>query len=159
MKKAILLATMLAASAASPAFAVERVEVGVLDCVIEGGAGVVIASSKELACTFRPADESRPPETYVGVVNKFGLDVGVTDPAVMQWAVLAPTADAYAPGALAGDFIGASAEASAGVGAGANLLVSKTSDSLMLQPVSVQAQTGINVALGVTEFQLRSTAP
>ncbi len=159
MKKAILLATMLAASAASPAFAVERVEVGVLDCVIEGGAGVVIASSKELACTFRPADESRPPETYVGVVNKFGLDVGVTDPAVMQWAVLAPTADTYAPGALAGDFIGASAEASAGVGAGANLLVSKTSDSLMLQPVSVQAQTGINVALGVTEFQLRSTAP
>lgn len=159
MKKAILLATMLAASAASPAFAVERVEVGVLDCVIEGGAGVVIASSKELACTFKPADDSRPPETYVGVVNKFGLDVGVTDPAVMQWAVLAPTVDAYAPGALAGDFIGAGAEASAGAGAGANLLVSKASDSLMLQPVSVQAQTGINVALGVTEFRLRSTAP
>ncbi|EKF17745.1 DUF992 domain-containing protein [Nitratireductor pacificus] len=158
MKKAIILATVLAASTAAPALAQERVELGVLDCVIEGGAGVVVASSKELACTFTPADEARPAENYFGVVNKFGLDVGVTDPAVLQWVVLAPTVDAYAPGALAGDFIGASAEISAGFGAGANILVSKESDSLMLQPVSLQGQTGINVALGVTEFQIRSSA-
>ncbi len=156
MKKAIFLATALAASAATPAFAQERVELGVLDCVVEGGAGVVIASSKDLACTFKPVDEARPAESYFGVVNKFGLDVGVTDPAVLQWVVVAPTADAYAPGALAGDFVGASAEISAGFGAGANILVSKKSDSLMLQPLSLQGQTGINVALGVSEFQLRT---
>ncbi|MCR4264942.1 DUF992 domain-containing protein [Nitratireductor sp. ZSWI3] len=159
MKNALILASLLTASMTIPALPQERVELGVLDCVIEGGAGAVVASSKELACTFEPADENRPPENYVGVVNKFGLDIGVTDPAVMQWLVLAPTFDLYAPGALAGDFVGASAEVSAGFGAGANVLVSRKSDSLMLQPVSVQGQTGINVALGVSEFKLRSTAP
>lgn len=158
MKKAIILASVLTAAAATPALSQQRVEVGVLDCVIEGGAGVVIASSQELACTFEPADETRPPETYVGVVNKFGLDVGVKDATQMQWLVLAPTADAYAPGALEGDYAGVSAEVAAGLGAGANILVTQDSESLMLQPISVEGKTGINVALGVSEFQLRSTA-
>ncbi|CAN0655443.1 MULTISPECIES: DUF992 domain-containing protein [Alphaproteobacteria] len=158
MKKAIILASALTAAAAAPAFAQERVEVGVLDCVIEGGAGVVIASSQELACTFEPAGDERPPETYVGVVNKFGIDVGVKDATQMQWLVLAPTADAYAPGALEGDYAGVSAEIAAGLGAGANILVTKESESLMLQPVSLEGKTGLNVALGVSEFQLRSTS-
>ncbi len=158
MKKVIILASVLTAAAATPALSQQRVEVGVLDCVIEGGAGVVIASSQELACTFEPADENRPPETYVGVVNKFGLDVGVKDATQMQWLVLAPTADAYAPGALEGDYAGVSAEVAAGLGAGANILVTQDSESLMLQPISVEGKTGINVALGVSEFQLRSTA-
>ncbi|WP_295811131.1 DUF992 domain-containing protein [uncultured Nitratireductor sp.] len=158
MKKAIILASVLTAAAATPALSQERVEVGVLDCVIEGGGGVVIASSQELACTFEPSDGNRPPETYVGVVNKFGLDVGVKDATQMQWLVLAPTADAYAPGALEGDYAGVSAEVAAGFGAGANVLVTQDSESLMLQPVSLESKTGINIALGVSEFQLRSTA-
>ena len=61
-----------------------------------------------------------------------------------------------APGALAGDYVGASAEASAGVGVGANLLVGGSDESFTLQPVSVQTQTGVNLALGVTSFELRS---
>ena len=97
-------------------------------------------------------------ETYVGVVNKFGLDVGVKDATQMQWLVMAPTADAYAPGALEGDYAGVSAEVAAGLGAGANILVTQDSQSLMLQPVSLEGKTGINVALGVSEFQLRSTS-
>jgi hypothetical protein len=41
---------------------------------------------------------------------------------------------------------------------GANLLVGGSSQTFTLQPLSVQAQTGVNIALGVTDFQLRSVA-
>lgn len=148
----------LAAISAAPAQAEERTEIGVLDCLIEGGAGFVIGSSKDLSCTFTPANDSRAPENYFGVVNKYGLDVGVTDDTIMRWLVLAPTADTYAPGALAGDYVGASADASVGVGGGAKVLIGGSSETLTLQPISVQAQTGVNLAIGVADFQLRAAA-
>ena len=45
-----------------------------------------------------------------------------------------------------------------GVGAGVNLLVGGSNKSFTLQPLSVQTQTGLNLALGVTEFKLHTTA-
>jgi hypothetical protein len=147
-------AALLAAPLA--AHAQQGVELGVLDCLVEGGAGFVIGSSKDVSCTYTPADEALPPEQYFGNISKFGLDVGVTGASMMQWLVLAPTADLYAPGALAGDYVGASAQATAGVGVGANLLVGGSQQSFTLQPVSVQTQTGLNLAVGVTNFELRS---
>lgn len=134
----------------------EGVELGVLDCLVEGGAGFVVGSSKDVSCTYDPADDSLPAEQYFGNISKFGLDVGVTGASVMQWLVLAPTADVYAPGALAGDYVGASAQATAGVGVGANLLIGGSNQSFTLQPLSVQAQTGLNLAVGVSRFELRS---
>jgi len=131
-------------------------EVGLLDCQIEGGTGFIIGSTKDLRCTFTPAGETFAPEAYFGVVNKYGLDIGFTGETVMQWLVLAPSNNIYAPGALAGDYIGASAEISAAIGAGANLLVGGSAQSYTLQPLSVQTQTGVNLALGVSQFQLRS---
>lgn len=135
------------------------IELGMLDCAIEGGAGFVFGSRKDLSCTFTPADPTFAAEPYFGVVSKYGLDIGVTGSTVMQWLVLAPTANIYAPGMLAGDYVGASAEVTAAIGAGANLLVGAGQDGgLVLQPLSLQAQTGVNVAIGVSQFQLRSTA-
>lgn len=134
----------------------EGVELGVLDCLVEGGAGFVVGSSKDVSCTYDPADEAQPVEQYFGNISKFGLDVGVTGASVMQWLVLAPTADVYEPGALSGDYVGASAQATAGVGVGANLLVGGSDQSFTLQPLSVQAQTGLNLAVGVSRFELRS---
>lgn len=141
----------------SGANAREGIELGVLECVVDGGTGFIIGSTKDVRCTYTPADDTFAPETYFGAINKFGLDLGTTDSTVMQWVVLAPSADIYAPGALAGDYVGASADASVAVGGGANLLVGRTSQTFTLQPLSLQAQTGINLAIGVTEFQLRST--
>jgi hypothetical protein len=143
----------------SPALSQEpqRVEAGRLECLIEGGAGFIIGSSKQLSCTFTPLDTKRPAEAYFGSVNKFGLDVGVTDTAVMQWVVLGPSAG-FGEGDLAGDYVGASAEITAAVGAGANVLIGGSGDTVVLQPVSVQAQTGLNLAIGVTQFELRSAA-
>lgn len=157
MKKLILAGfAVLPLTTAAPATAQEGIELGVLECVIEGGTGYIIGSKKDLACTFKPTENSFAPESYFGVVSKFGLDVGTTDKTLMQWLVLASNNNVYAPGALAGDYVGATAEATAAVGAGANVLIGGSSRSFTLQPVSVQSQTGLNLAIGVSQFQLRS---
>jgi hypothetical protein len=139
----------------APAAARSGVELGMLDCVIGPGTGFVIGSNKDVRCTFKPTNKKFGPEDYYGSVRKWGLDIGVTDSQVMRWAVLGPNADIYAPGGLAGDYVGATAEATAAVGAGANVLVGGTGNTFTLQPISVQSQTGLNVAVGVTSFELR----
>ena len=87
--KRLLCALAFSAALAAPAEAQQRVELGVLDCVVAGGAGFVIGSTKDLTCNFRPSG-GRPAETYFGVVNKFGLDVGVTGATIIKWVVLGP---------------------------------------------------------------------
>ena len=129
---------------------------GVLDCSVESGTSLIITSQKNLRCVFTSANKKAPPETYVGVIKKFGLDVGRTTRALLRWRVLAPTGNVSAPGVLAGDYTGVSAEATVVVGGGANLLVGGLHKSITLQPLSVQAQTGLNVAAGVTRFELRT---
>ncbi len=156
MRKTLALAA-LAAFLAAPVSAQSRVEIGLLDCVVEGGAGFIIGSAKDLSCTFHPAD-GRAPEPYFGVVRKFGLDIGVTGATYIKWGVLAPTDRAYAPGALAGTYAGVSAEATAGIGVGANALIGGSDETFVLQPVSVQAQEGLNLAVGFSSFELRSVA-
>ena len=155
-KHLIVILTALAASTLPAATATQQpsTKLGMLNCVIEGGTGFIVGSTKDLACTFTPANNKVAPEAYMGVVKKFGLDVGQTNKAVMQWLVFAPTEYAYDPGALAGNYAGVSAEATVVVGGGANLLVGGSEKTFTLQPLSVQAQSGLNVAAGVTSFQL-----
>jgi hypothetical protein len=43
-----------------------------------------------------------------------------------------------------------------GVGVGANALVGGSRNSFALQPLSVQGQTGLNVAAGVARLELRA---
>jgi len=155
MRRMSIAAMALSVLAGLPAAAATGVEIGLLFCVVEGGAGFIIGSSKELSCTFEPG-AGAPPETYTGVIRKLGLDVGVTGKAYIKWAVLAPTVEAYSAGALAGSYVGASAEATAGVGLGANALVGGSGKTFALQPVSVQAQEGLNLAVGLTSFELRA---
>jgi hypothetical protein len=71
----------------------------------------------------------------------------------MAWAVLASTAN-IPSGALAGEFVGASGDISVGVGVGANVLVGGTRKSVSLQPLSVEGQVGVNLALGVARMRL-----
>lgn len=159
MAKAIALPLIISAALLPmSASAQENVEIGRLECNVEGGVGLIIGSSKDATCNFYDAEASEPTEIYYGQVNKFGLDVGVTDATTIQWIVLAPSTDAYETGILAGQYVGVSGEATVGVGAGANVLVGGSEDSFTLQPVSVQGQTGLNVALGITGFELHSAA-
>lgn len=142
----------MAAAVILPAQSAERTKVGNLTCDISAGIGVIIASKKNVTCTYTPV-ASGPTEVYTGSISKFGLDVGGTTAGRMVWAVYAPTTATH--GALAGDYVGASGEATVGVGLGANVLVGGSDRTVALQPVSVQGQTGLNVAVGVAGLTLR----
>jgi hypothetical protein len=92
------------------------------------------------------------PEFYSGVINKLGVDIGGTRGGVMVWAVYGPTT--RTAGFLAGIYAGASAEVTMGGGIEANVLIGGSSRTVQLQPLSVQEQTGINVAAGIAEIEL-----
>jgi hypothetical protein len=148
---AFVAAACLLASA-SGAGAQGGVRAGTLTCNVASGWGFVFGSSKALHCTFAPT--AGRPEKYAGTISKFGVDIGYTQGGVMVWAVLAPTAN-LAPGALAGNFAGATAGATVGVGAAANVLVGGSNRTISLQPVSIEGNTGLNVAAGIGAISLR----
>ena len=151
----VLTALAVVATAASPVATMaqaERVKAGTLTCDISGGIGLIITSHKEVSCIFTPSQPG-PHEVYVGAINKFGLDLGATAGGEMVWAVYAPTTRRF--GELAGNYGGASAEATVGAGLGANVLVGGSDRTIALQPLSVQGQAGLNVAAGVAELILR----
>jgi len=130
-----------------------RVEVGSLTCRVDGGASYVFGSTRSLSCKFESVS-GRPAEYYDGEIKRFGLDIGVTGETVMGWAVFAPSRglDEYA---LAGTYSGVAADASLGLGGGAKVLVGGSNDTIALQPLSLQGQTGANIALTVAQLRLR----
>ncbi len=149
---ALAVAATVALPNVSMAQGSDRTKVGSLNCDISGGIGVIIASKKNLTCVFTPAAPG-PREVYTGSITKFGLDVGATSGGQMVWSVFAPSNKKF--GALAGSYGGASAEATVGAGVGANVLVGGSDRTVSLQPLSVQGQTGLNLAVGVSGMELR----
>ncbi len=144
---ALALAGSMAAAPASAA----QLRVGVLECIVDPGIGFIVASSKALKCTFTPS--AGAPERYSGRISKLGLDIGVTGRSIIVWAVFAGQSG-YSPWSLAGNYFGISAQASVALGVGANALVGGSDKSLVLQPISVQAQMGLNLAAGVAGMTL-----
>ena len=129
----------------------QAVKAGALTCNVASGFGFIFGSSKAVNCTFSP--NGGPPQHYVGSIDKFGVDIGYVQSAVIIWAVLAPTTNPE-PGSLAGTYAGATASATVGVGVGANVLVGGSANSISLQPVSIEGNTGLNVAGGVAALTL-----
>lgn len=137
---------------ASVSQAQTRVEVGVLTCNAKGSTGFIIGSTREVHCRFKRQGRD---EFYSGTIDKIGLDIGKTSKAAIGWAVLAPTSN-LPPRSLNGTYAGVSAEATVGLGVGANALVGGSKRSIVLQPLSVQAQEGLNIAAGVSQLRLRA---
>ena len=135
-----------------PAHAQGGVQVGTLTCNVSGGWGFVFGSSKAVRCSL--SHPGGPPEHYAGSINKFGVDIGYTQGGVLVWGVFAPTAN-LAPGALTGNYVGATGSATVGVGAGANVLVGGSNRTISLQPLSIEGNTGLNVAAGIGSISLR----
>lgn len=131
----------------------DNVQAGVLECDISAGIGLIVTSRKDLTCLFKPVNNA-PQEVYTGTITKFGIDLGATGAGQMIWSVYAPTSRPF--GALAGNYAGATAEATVGAGLGANVLVGGSNRTIALQPLSVQGQLGLNVAAGVAELRLRT---
>jgi hypothetical protein len=142
--------TLIAAAAIVAGFALPahaQSKVGTLNCDVSAGVGMIVTSQKAVRCVFTPT-EGRRAEIYRGTISKYGIDVGATNGARMLWAVFGPTT-AKLRGALAGSYAGATAEATVGAGVGANALVGGSNRTITLQPISVQGQTGLNLAVGV----------
>lgn len=139
-----------------PTFAQSGAPAGRLTCNVGAGIGLVVTSQRPMNCTFSP--RRGPAQRYVGVVRNFGLDLGTIRASTMSWRVYGPYARAPL-GALAGRYGGATAAASAGVGGSANLLVGGDNNAVTLQPLSLQGSRGVNVALGVTGFELTLARP
>lgn len=127
-----------------------RVQVGKLACSISAGVGLLVGSQRNVSCNFQP--DGGPPEAYIGTITKIGLDVGFTTGGAMVWGVFTDT-NRYA-GMLSGTYAGVQAEATIAAGLGANVLVGGSNRSVALQPLSVQGQTGLNVAAGVGALEL-----
>ena len=143
----------LAALVVSPQAAqAQRVRAGVLNCDVSGGIGLIIGSQRTVNCLFTP-DVPAPQEGYFGTITKFGLDLGATVAGSLVWAVYADTTRGL--GFLAGDYAGASGEATVAVGLGANVLVGGSNRTVALQPLSVMGQVGLNIAVGVANLSLR----
>ena len=146
------LATALAAVATTAMAQSGRVEVGVIEC--RGSTtSFIVGSVTELGCVFRASDNS-PPEPYHATIRRAGVDIGFPQQVVVAWAVLAPTRGIQR-GDLSGTYVGASASATVGLGVGANGLIGGSNNTIALQPLSGQAQTGLSVAAGVAGMDLR----
>jgi hypothetical protein len=147
----ILCATMVALTA--PAFAqAEPARVGGLTCDAAPRVGLVVGSLQQVRCVFTSNAAGRC--NYSGSIGRVGLDVGVTGGGRILWAVFAPTSHVGC-GSLRGSYAGVSGSASLGVGLGANVLIGGSHRTISLQPLSVEGQIGVNLALGVSRLTLR----
>lgn len=146
----IILAAAVAITATLPlaSTAQAAVKTGVLTCRVAAGVGLIIGSRRSVSCEFH---SNRGVEFYSGRIDRIGLDVGVTRNSVIVWNVFEPT---RRHGDLSGRYTGATAQATIGVGLGANVLVGGGKNSVALQPLSVTAQTGLNLAAGVSSLHL-----
>jgi hypothetical protein len=147
-----LILALAAMSLAAPTAQAQQIRAGLLNCDVSGGLGLIIGSQRTVNCLFTP-EVPGPQEGYYGTITKFGLDIGATAGGSMVWAVYADTSRGY--GFLAGDYAGASGEATVAVGLGANVLVGGSNRTVALQPVSITGQVGLNLALGVANLSIR----
>jgi len=147
---AIALASLVAT--AGSAAAQSGVQAGVLECRGAGTTSYVVGSEHHLDCVFR--SDQGPAYHYAGLVRRVGLDIGFTGQSALGWAVFAPT-NRIGPGDLAGTYAGVTAGAAVGVGGNANALVGGSGNSFALQPLSLEGQTGLNVAVGVAGLELQ----
>jgi Protein of unknown function (DUF992) len=146
----IVVAVAVAVSS-SPSLSKSGINVGVLQCTVEGGVGLIVGSSKDVTCSFNPGQGSN--QRYTGTITKIGIDVGVTAESALAWLVFAP--GSVDRGSLEGRYGGVSAEATVAAGLGANVLVGALERSIALQPLSIQGQTGLNLAVGISGLRLR----
>jgi len=147
-------ATLAIGALVSPVAAQPAGQAGTLSCDVSAGIGMILMQKQTMTCVFTPAGGGRP-EPYLGRIDQFGVALGAVNQGHLIWAVLAPSAG-VPRGALSGVYSGVGAQATAGAGIGANVLVGGSGGAFSLQPLSVQGQTGLNIAGGVVQVTLLS---
>ncbi len=152
--KTALLSFVAAGMLAAPVVAnAAQADVGKLDCDVSKGIGVIVGSNQDLDCTYAPSAAGDSSQHYVGTITDFGLDVGTVEKGRMIWLVFNATREPVA--GLQGNYAGLTADASVGIGGGANVLVGGTGKTISLQPVSLEGNIGVNLAVGVAALKLQ----
>jgi hypothetical protein len=137
----------------APAFAQRHsIRVGGLTCDTGLRVGLLVGSRQRMRCVFRSSSGGFH-YRYSCRITRLGLDVGVSGGGRLFWAVFAPTSH-IGPGALRGRYVGATGNAAVGVGLGANVLIGGSHRTISLQPLSIEGQFGVNLALGVAGLTL-----
>ena len=153
--KQVAVATTIAAclAGATPAQAEGNggVNIGSLTCHVASGVSFIFGSSRDMNCTFARPDGHK--EHYAGVIKRYGVDIGYVKSAEIVWGVFAPSGN-VAPGSLTGTYVGGTANVTAGVGLGANALIGGSSKTVSLQPLSLEGNTGLDLAGGIGEIEL-----
>ena len=151
MAAAMIAAVGVASAFVAPASAGPGVAVGALSCNVSSGWGFVFGSSRDLNCVLTGTNGVS--EQYIGKITKFGADIGYTQGGVIIWTVFAPQGNLQ-PGALTGAYAGGTASATVGVGLGASALIGGSGNTIALQPLSIEGNTGLNVAAGLAALTL-----
>ena len=147
----IIAAAALVGPLASANAVPDTMRAGILECRGGQNVGFVVGSVTSLECVFQ--SPGHRPQAYLATVRRIGVDLSVTAQTQFKWAVNAPVSR-LGYGELAGTYGGVGANASIGIGGGGNFLVGGPRNAYALQPVSVQGQTGLNVAAGVAGLEL-----
>jgi hypothetical protein len=130
----------------------EPFRVGTLTCDTSARVGLVLGSRQDMRCVFRAGDGRQ--YNYTGLIRRLGLDIGITRGGTLFWRVFARNSQ-IGRATLRGSYVGASGNVALGLGLGAKLLIGGSRRSIVLQPLSVEGQIGINLALGVANLTLR----
>jgi hypothetical protein len=147
-----LCVSALLAVLAPGAASAQSLKAGVLQCHLSGGVGMILMMNQSLDCVFKSNSGAR--SHYIGRLTNVGANIGISGAGRMVWGVLAATNN-LAPGALAGDFVGAQGSVAVGAGAGGAILVGGSNRSISLQPISVSVGTGLNLSAGIGSLNLQ----
>jgi hypothetical protein len=150
---AIACALLAVLSSAATAQARPPFRVGGLTCSTEPRVGLVLGSRQDMRCVF-VANATGQQYVYRGTIRRIGVDIGVTRGGTLFWAVFARNSQ-IGQGTLRGNYVGASGNVALGLGLGAKVLIGGSRRTITLQPLSVEGQIGLNLALGVARLTLR----
>ena len=131
------------------------IKIGILSCSVDSGWGLVVGSSRAVDCVYHRRNGAD--EHYTGRISKVGVDLGYLNGGELVWGVVAPTSSVES-GALEGQYAGATAGATLGVGGDIHVLVGGLDRSIALQPVSVQGNSGVDIAAGIGALHLEHQA-
>lgn len=141
---------------ASEAKAQARVEMGLLHCSLSPGIGALAGSRRRMDCRLI-YDAGRSTANYTGTITRFGIDVGATAGGLMSWRVFSRT-HGDPVSAIAGHYVGVSADVSLGLGAGAKVLIGGSRRATMLQPLAFVGNVGLNFGVGIAGMTLRRSS-
>ena len=132
-----------------------RIELGTLTCDLAAVTNVIVYAEESFDCVLETNEGDAI--AYEGTIEKIGANLQIKTDQTLKWIVLS-SVSMDEPEDLSGSYFGASAQASLGVGGGANVLVGGSGDNFTLQPISVTGQEGLGASLTLDSLTLNRAA-